>query len=922
MRSSMYTVLLAGGLVWLGIGRAAAGEDAAALLENTGVKGGLCLVVGAKDTALAAALAGRSALYVQAVQPDAKLAAQWGAEFAKQECQDREKLGVRNAAFDPEHYGADLFNLVVVEDAAALGQAKLAGLCRILVPGGFAAFRSAPEGFAAEGRALGMSTEAIGAYAAVFRKPIKPVEWKLPLETKWQAGPRSQIACGYNGICAGGAKLFYLEQMERNEGDLNDSAATLFARDAYNGRTLWTWELPGRYGQHERVGLVATSKGRLFAKTWTGQVLCLDGDTGKTLFEVAANVHRENRIWLLNDDLLSIHGDVRSTETGKPLWKYPIHRYQPLPGTIIGENIYFCDGTTIFGKKLASGADLWKVPATTLPQAVGPGALSRADNHLLVRMAGSKEEMAIALLDSATGKLLWTYTWRVRVGTEQYFSASNARFTTVDGKLLLYYRHNQPSSYADEVVATKLDLATGKAELEDKTNRDAGDYHGCFPELYLGDYIAYYDLWINKRSLETTRLRMPHPACFFGMSTAYGLVYNFPSRKSGPISAVGPAEAAAEAGQGSANLRRFGSVGSSQETGPGDWPMFRGAPGGGNATQAKLGKDLAKAWEAQVGGGGESFGVMSSQRTGLSQAVLAYGLAVVSDIGGQRIVALNAADGKPKWAFHVGSRVDYPPTLHKGLCLFAARDGWVYCLDAATGQLVYKLLAAPRERYIGGRETLESRWPLASDVLIVGGVAYVSGGAGGGLAFKPETGEIVEAKDAGAIALGVKPVPGGRDLHLSYDVLLKGNSIPRTNEDNWEGFRRGRFGSKLDARVLVFDDTLNVAYQFRPAGEGWANKGTLTLKAIADNPAKPVWASDPIELVVDDMVLTPQYVYCVGHYQRVKKAPELWVLSREDGKVAKTFTVEGFPAFLGMSAAGSRLFISTREGKLICYQTR
>jgi outer membrane protein assembly factor BamB len=881
-----------------------AGEDAAELLGTTGVKGGLCLVVGAKDLTPAQELAARSALYVQVLQPDAKVALEWGAAVAGST--NRESIGIRNAAFDPAHYGSDLFNLIVIGEPGATGQAGLADFRRLLMPNGCLAFRSAPPALATEAKMLCMSIEPAGAYVA-YRKPAMPVEWKLPLETKWQAGPRSQIANGFNGICAGDGKLFYIEQMERNEGDLNDCAAVLFARDAYNGRTLWTWEMPGRYGQHEKVGLVATSKGRLFAKTGTGQLLCLDGNTGQTLFSVATNVHREARIWLLNDDLLSIHGDIRSTETGKPGWKYPTYRYQPLPGTIIGENIYFCDEKSIFAKKLASGEDLWKVPTNALPRAVGPGALSGADNQLLVRMAGTKEELAIALLDSATGKLLWTYTWKVRVGNEPYFSAGNARFTTVDGKLLLYYRHNQPGVYADEIVATKLDLATGKPEFEDKINKDAGDYHGCFPEIYLGDYIAYYDVWVNKKTLETARGGVPHPACFFGMSSAYGLIYNFPSRKSGPISAVGPADASGPTGSVARILQKLGSATSTQETGPDDWPMFRGNLAGGNSTPAKLGKDLVKAWEVQVGLGGTSFGVMSSQRTGLSQAVLAYGLAVVADIDGQRIVALNAADGKQKWVFHVGSRVDYPPTLYKGLCLVAARDGWVYCLDAMTGQPVYRLLAAPRERYIGTREKLESRWPLASDVLVAGGVAYVSGGAGS-LAFKPETGEIVESKNP------------GRELHVAYDMVLKGNSIPRTNEDNWEGFRRGKFGNNLDARVLAFDDALTVAYQFQPAGEGWANKGKLILKGIAADPKKPVWTNEPIELVVDDMVLTPQHVYAVGHYQRVKKSPELWVLSREDGKVVNTIPVDGFPAFFGMSAAGNRLLVATREGKLICYE--
>jgi outer membrane protein assembly factor BamB len=883
---------------------AGADADVALLLEKTGIRGGLGLVLGARDTTPATALAEQSVLYVQLLQPDARLAAQWAAALAAST--NREQVGVRDAAFDPSHYGSRLFNLVVVEDAAALGQATPADLQRILVPNGVAAFRKLPPAFAAAAQASGAGSGTAGAYA-FCRLPAAPVAWKLPLETKWLAGPRSQIANGYSGVCTGDGKLFYLEQMERNEGDLNNSAAVLFARDACNGRTLWTRELPGTYARNSYVGLAATSKGRLFAKSAGGPLTCLDGTTGRPLFEVAPNVHRENTIWLLNDDLLSVHGDVRSTETGKPLWKYPTQRYQPLPGTIIGTNIFFCDGTAIFAKRVATGEDVWRIAATNLPKPVHAGSLARADDSLLVRMGGAPDELNIALLDSATGKLLWTYLWKIRVNGEKYFNASSVRHTTADGKLLLYYRHNQPGIYPDEMVATRLDLTTGKPEVEDRINKDAGDFHGCFGELHLGDYIAYYDIWYNQKTLETAKAGMPHPACFFGSSTAYGLVFNFPSRKSGPISAVGPADAIPEGPGAAGALRKVTAAPAVRETGPDDWPMFRAAPAGGNAAPARPGKDLAKRWETRIGLGHTGFGVMSSQRTGLSQAVLGYGLAIVADIDGQRIVAVDAADGKPKWIYAVGSRVDFPPTLYKGLCLVAGRDGCVHALDAATGQLVYKLMAAPRERYIGGREKLESRWPLASDVLVAGGVAYVSGGAGS-LAFKPETGEVVESKNP------------GRELHFSYDIVLKGNSIPRTNEDNWEGFRRAKLGDRLDARVLTFDDTLTVAYQFRPAGEGWANKGALTLKGITDNPAKPAWTSPPIELVVDDIVLTPAHIYCVGHYQRVKKDPELWVLSREDGKVLNTVPVDGFPAFLGMSVAGNRLFVATREGKLVCFE--
>jgi hypothetical protein len=258
----------------------------------------------------------------------------------------------------------------------------------------------------------------------------------------------------------------------------------------------------------------------------------------------------------------------------------------------------------------------------------------------------------------------------------------------------------------------------------------------------------------------------------------------------------------------------------------------------------------------------------------------------------------------------VGSRVAFSPTLYQGLCLFAAKDGWVYCLDARTGSLIWKNLVPARERHIGGYEQLESIRPPSLNVVVTDGLGYVDN-----LVFKPETGELEPAP---------KKASSGRRLSSNsgcpfQDLVDLGNSIPRTHEDNDPLlFTDGR----AEGRVVAFDDALSVAYRFWGAGERWDNRGLLHLMAVTDNP-KPktqLWKSQPIELVVDDIVLTPQYAYCVGHFQRIPKEPEIWVVSREDGKVVNTIPVDGFPAFLGMSAAGNRLFVATREGKLICYQ--
>ncbi|MDD4889957.1 MAG: PQQ-binding-like beta-propeller repeat protein [Phycisphaerae bacterium] len=903
MRSTIPAIVLASCLGWAGAATAAGGEDAAALLDKTESRGGLCLVIGAKDTSLAAALAAKSALYVQVLQPDAKLAGEWGAAFAKSDFGDREKIGVRRAGFDPAHYGTSLFNLVVVEDAAALGKAKLADLCRILVPNGVVAIRKAPEGFAAEAKDLKMAAVEIGAFPSAFKKPLVPVEWKLPVALKWSAGPRGGFNTNFSGFTCGSGKFFYRERME-SKGDLAVAQSQLFARDACNGRTLWSLEEPagwwfnGGYGC--RRGLKADDKGRLFVTTGAGKFVCLDAETGKQRFELmdkGATPFGDSPLFqIYNDQYLMAFGKIFSAENGKMLWALP--PAQRLPEwsaggqlAVIKDAIYFCDGKALTVRGLADGQVVKTIPLTDVPAGVYRG-ISSCNDYVMLFIAGG-----VSAVDRASGKVLWTY--------------AGTGYRLVGDKLLFTGRKNTgPSGSRCEIVVTRVDLATGKVEVENKQFEHRA-YYGC-PDgstnpLSFGDYLVFPDLHINTTTMELTSVGMPHVACAVGFIQYkdLGLIFNVASRKSGPITAVGPADLAVPEGPGWTRLQKFGPAPASQPTAEGDWPMFRGNAARGNAVKATLGEKPVKAWEAQVGLSGKSYGVMSSERTGLTQPVAAYGLVVVSDMDAQRVVALSAADGKEKWAFHAGSRVDLSPTLYNGLCLFAARDGWVYCLDAKTGGLVWKNLVPSVERYIGGHEQLESIRPASLNVVVENGLGYVDA-----IAFKPETGELEAAP---------KKAPAGRRLAINRDLVDLGNSIPRTHEDNVgivfaDGRARGR--------VIAFDDSLSVAYNFWGSGERWDNKGPLHLFAVADAP-KPntqIWKSQPIELVTDDIVLTPQYAYCVGHYQRVAKEPELWVVAREDGKVVNTISVEGFPAFLGMSAAGNRLFVATREGKLICYE--
>ncbi|MCY3018712.1 MAG: PQQ-binding-like beta-propeller repeat protein [Planctomycetota bacterium] len=953
MRSPLFAVLLAPCLAWLGTGRAAAGEDAAALLEKTGVRGGLCLVIGARDTALATALAAKSALYVQVLQPDAKLAPQWGLEVTGSA--QRESLGVREAAFDPEHYGSDLFNLIVVEDAAALGKAALADLCRMLVPDGSVALRNPPASFAVEAKALAMDAQAAGGFPAVFRKPTKPVEWRICDSVKWRAGPRAQLSSGWGSVGTGDGKLFYRERMEI-PGTLDASSSQLFARDGYNGRALWSVEESKWLNGAPRP--LAAVKGRVFTPLGE-KLVCLDSNTGKPLFDLIPSGLGGR--WSLTrleaaEDLLLASGEIGfraySLSDGKEVW-----RLGGVDRWLYGQSkLITVTRQQIQARSLKDhNKVLWTVKEEN------PHGLFCSEKYLhVVRNKFPWAAPSVATHNMDTGETVWSYSAPLVKGRNYSYEFFGDRFYVL--------AYSPYENKAQDLWVTRLNIHTGKVEAEDCGPKGAEPCNMCAPIFHkAGKYLVYFfSVWVDLENNQRTFPYLAHPSCGIGTVFCDGMMYNIPSRKAGAlqgISAMAPADITFDHEPGGKVLRKFAEARIRPDTKEDEWPMFRANPERGNAVKADPGEKPAKVWEATLGLGGKSFGVMSGQRTGLTQPVVASGLVVVADIDGQRIVALDAADGKQRWVFHVGSRVDFPPSLHKGLCFFAARDGWGYCLNAPDGSLAWKLLIAPRERLVGGQDKLESLWPTVSDVLVANGVAYASAGLsfdhlGGAraVAFRPETGEVVwsqtyfDEKHTGygagpcanmlvagtvgkgaALAMGDvlldpasgkvlqrgKSIPGTLRGGNMDDYLAGGVSIPRNGEDRAPvGLEDGRIWGK----TIAFDRDLSVAYAAGGGPETWEYKGKVNLYAKKAPGKTNLWEKPDSEMTVDDIVLTPQFAYCVGHYQRVKKDPELLVVAREDGKVLNAVGVDGFPAFNGMSAAGKRLYISTREGKLICYQ--
>jgi outer membrane protein assembly factor BamB len=930
------------------------GNGNAAWVEQAGIHGGLALVIGAKDPTPATALAAKSALYVQLLQPDAKLAQQWGAAAAASPL--REQLGVRHAAFDPEHYGDNVMNLVVVEDAAALGAAKLADLNRVLVPNGVVIFRVAPPAAAAEAKALEMSRLPAGTYAA-FRKAVTPIAWRPADSLKWRAGMRAHMAYGIFGATHGGGRFFYREKLEEQDG-WPDDTIQLVARDDFNGRVLWCRQENAPWKAFKMVwpipnwDLAADDAGRLFTVTKEGRFVCLDAATGEERYTLIASNARPSRIDTHLSKYVLYASTVFSAETGKPLWKW-----QGEYTALRGETMLASDGLVLRAYNLADGKELFKTNLEWRATLTKKDMLIQHLGDAIIIGDGTSffGPNQVSALNPATGERLWTTKLGgIFAPPEKGKPGVVPNYVRVGDKLLAYahtqYFHD-PNNDRKEVHFTRIDLATGKIEQEDYGNRNRvmGSACGTDKAMLLGDYLTYHhNVWFNYKTMERTFPYLIHPCCSLPPTATNGMVFNSPGRKGGHIqgiTAVGAADTTFDQAPGGKLLVRYAPRPAFREsTKPTDWPLFRGNRARGNAVAAAPGTSLEQAWEVQIGPGGKTYGQMNAERCGLTQPVIAYGLVYVADIQAQRIVALDAATGKEKWVCHTGSRVDFPPAIYEGLCLFASKDGFVHCVEALTGQPVYKLLVAPRERYIGGQEKLESLWPTAADVFVdTNGVGHVVAGFAstvhGGtreVSFKVDTGEVVESRvhyepfdepgcNGKSPQLFTEPLAGGYRLISPPgdpidDMLGYGNSISRNNEDRHAAVFKDLPGKARGVgKVIAFDEKLCVAHCVG-GGESWALASPMNLVATTEKDSKtPLWKSEPVELVADDVVLTPQYAYVAGHYRRVKGEPEIWVLAREDGKVVSKTPVSGFPAYLGMSASEGRLFVATREGKLICY---
>ncbi len=148
---------------------------------------------------------------------------------------------------------------------------------------------------------------------------------------------------------------------------------------------------------------------------------------------------------------------------------------------------------------------------------------------------------------------------------------------------------------------------------------------------------------------------------------------------------------------------------------PGDWPTFRHDAARTGCASTALPEKLDVLWEQPVG-----------RRP--TAPVCAGGTLYVAAREEHLLRALDAATGERRWHYRTAGRIDSPPTVEAGLVVFGCRDGWLRCLRASDGALVWRFRGAAEERQIVVREQLESIWPLHGATLVRNGKVYLASG--------------------------------------------------------------------------------------------------------------------------------------------------------------------------------------------------
>lgn len=827
----------------------------------------------------------------------------------------------------------------------------------------------------------------------------------VPSGIRWIASPRAWPrvhSLGLHAVVSANGRLFYVF----DEGPPGVNVAPrlhLVARDAYNGLLLWKrpisvkldrrrpLQLPFKgSGKFNMFTLVAVEDSVFAVLSPDAPLVKLDAASGKVVMTYEGTspdqvvCHQGNLI------LTSKTGVIRSVEaaTGRLRWSYSpaggklvagakfAHAKWTLKVVLGGGQLFFLEkseeAAEAVSLDLVSGRERWRKSSASWQGSSNPKyepeLIAYHDGILALDDIQGKVRAACALRAS-DGKYLWSFPYR------PVYSRSSSFFQGG----LLWVRSIRPSEWVG------IDPATGKEKKRIPWSAYGPRRNSkgrCYAYKATDRFILCGDADLLDPEIPKTHyIDGVRGTCGHAFIPANGLLYFLPQDcicrpfLRGFV-ALTSTESAWEVAK-DAQKKRLELGGGAEDkisveasSGENDWPCYRHDSRRSGSTKVVVAADLKLLWKTKIGLAAahpdDDYWRTVQQDATITPPVVAYGMVFLASRDAHQVLALDAGTGKLRWSYTVGGRVDLPPTIFEGLCLFGCRDGWVYCLRAKDGELVWRFRGAPFDRRMVVDEQLESPWPVVGSVLVTNGVAYFAAGRHGALdggvtvyALDPTSGKLLWQQrpprgNKGFGGLGDALTSDGRFIYLANwqfdpetggnrkadwsaywrtaDVITKAGKKLRYLQTGPAGFLDGTYSSRTwwcDGRgaghLLVFNEDRTFGVKaFDPPG--WDNfsvmttPGTGAYKLFAEGgKGAPDWSiKAPVR--VQAMLLAGDALFVAGPPDNFQpEGGELWAFRAADGSSLSMLKLEAPPVFDGLAAAEERLYVSTLDGMILCF---
>ena len=401
-----------------------------------------------------------------------------------------------------------------------------------------------------------------------------------------------------------------------------------------------------------------------------------------------------------------------------------------------------------------------------------------------------------------------------------------------------------------------------------------------------------------------------------------------------------------------------------------DWPTYRADARRSGYTSEALPKGLSLRWTYHSRHAPQPAWSGRDTRMPFDRAhqpVMADGTVFFGSSADCKVYALDAATGEGRWSFFTDGPVRFAPAVWQERVFAVSDDGFLYCLAATDGKLLWKVRGGPIDSMVLGNGRMSSRWPARGGPAIADGVVYWAAGIwpSEGIyvyAVEAASGEVLWCNDmAGGLnmaqphptAFARSGVSAQGELLVAGDKLLvpTGRAVPaafRRQDGEFLYFHLQQFRGTGGSSVVATDtDFLTRGSLFDLATGAQARRLAAAPETTAVTPHRLIFATAQAVLAIDranlwtrketvdrkgqpttETVLrdpawqTPlphaaSALIVAGHSVVVGGSDTVTVLDMTNSKAGFTAQVEG--EALGLAAAGGRLIVSTDKGYLYCF---